>query len=66
MLILKRVASFPLAQIYSVNSPTTISFSLTAAQASGGATLRVGTTLSYQSGRPKVTINNVVFPDPVC
>ena len=50
-------SSFPMALFKSVNSPVTIRFTLSAAQASGAATLRIGTTLSFAGGRPQATIN---------
>ncbi|KAF2643219.1 polysaccharide lyase family 4 protein [Massarina eburnea CBS 473.64] len=48
----------PMAIFKSVNSPLTIKFTLTAAQASGAATLRIGTTLSFAGARPSVTVNS--------
>ncbi|PBP24802.1 Rhamnogalacturonase B [Diplocarpon rosae] len=49
---------FPMAAVQGVNDPVTIKFTLTDAEASGAATLRVGTTLAYASGRPAVAIND--------
>ncbi|KAI9054958.1 hypothetical protein LZ554_002101 [Drepanopeziza brunnea f. sp. 'monogermtubi'] len=51
------LTDFPMAAIKGLNDPTTINFTLTDAQASGAATLRIGTTLSFASGRPNVVIN---------
>lgn len=48
----------PMALFKSVNTPLTIKFTLTSAQASGAATLRIGTTLSFAGGRPSATINS--------
>ncbi|KAH7127110.1 rhamnogalacturonase [Dendryphion nanum] len=50
--------SVPMALFKDVNTPLTIKFTLTAAQASGAATLRVGTTLSFASGRPTASVNS--------
>ncbi|KAL5418501.1 aspartate-semialdehyde dehydrogenase-like protein [Paraphaeosphaeria minitans] len=47
----------PMALFKSVNTPLTIKFTLTSAQASGAATLRVATTLSFAGGRPSADIN---------
>ncbi|PBP27188.1 Rhamnogalacturonase B [Diplocarpon rosae] len=49
---------FPMAAVQGVNDPVTIQFTLTDAEAGGAATLRVGTTLAYASGRPAVAIND--------
>ncbi|KAF1949167.1 polysaccharide lyase family 4 protein [Byssothecium circinans] len=54
----------PMAIFKSVNSPFTIKFTLTAAQASGAATLRVGTTLSFAGARPSVSVNGYSPADP--
>lgn len=48
----------PMALFKGSNAPLTIKFTLTAAQASGASTLRVGTTLSFAGGRPTVKINS--------
>jgi len=55
-----------MAQIKSVNSPTRIFFNLTSDQVATGATLRIGTTLSFSGGRPQVTINGraLAIPSP--
>jgi len=55
---------FPMAAFKGVNDPVTIKFTLTAAQASGAATLRVGTTLSFNGGRPSVVINGKAGTTP--
>lgn len=47
----------PMALWKGVNDPLTIEFTLTAAQA-GAATLRIGTTLAFNSGRPRAKIND--------
>jgi len=48
-----------MAQLKDTNlqNPTTITFSLTAAQLSTATTLRIGTTLSEAGGRPVITVN---------
>lgn len=51
------VSDFPMAVFKGVNDPVTIKFTLTAAQASGAATLRIGTTLAFSGARPSVVIN---------
>jgi rhamnogalacturonan endolyase len=51
------LTDFPMAAFKGVNDPVTIKFTLTAAQASAAATLRIGTTLSFAGGRPSVVIN---------
>lgn len=51
------LTDFPMAAIKGLNDPTTIKFTLTAAQSSGAATLRIGTTLAFLGGRPSVSIN---------
>ncbi|MCX7714373.1 MAG: polysaccharide lyase family protein [Clostridia bacterium] len=48
---------FPAVQFRSANSPTTVTFNLTSAQAASAHTLNIGITTSYISGRPSVTIN---------
>ncbi|KAL3419185.1 rhamnogalacturonase b [Phlyctema vagabunda] len=48
---------FPMAIWKGVNDPVTIKFTLTAAQATGAATLRIGTTLAFAGGRPSVAVN---------
>lgn len=56
-------ADFPMAQFTAVNNPTTIRFSLDSAPA-GGATLRIATTLSFASARPRATVNGWDGPSP--
>ncbi|EKD18687.1 uncharacterized protein L3040_002114 [Drepanopeziza brunnea f. sp. 'multigermtubi'] len=51
------LTDFPMAVIKGLNDPTTINFTLTAEEASGAATLRIGTTLAFAGGRPSVVIN---------
>lgn len=51
-------SSVPMALFKDVNDPLTISFTLSSSDASGEATLRVGTTLSFAGGRPSVTVND--------
>ncbi|KAH6997899.1 family 4 polysaccharide lyase [Ilyonectria sp. MPI-CAGE-AT-0026] len=48
------VGQFPMALFKSVNGPVTIKFTLSSA-ISKAATLRIGTTLAFASGRPQVT-----------
>jgi rhamnogalacturonan endolyase len=48
---------FPAAQFRAANSPTTINFNLTSAQAAVAHTLNIGITTAYSNGRPSVTIN---------
>lgn len=50
------VGDFPMALFKAVNNPVTIKFNLNSA-IPGGATLRVGTTLSFSGGRPQVKVN---------
>jgi rhamnogalacturonan endolyase len=47
-----------MALFAAVNTPQTINFTLTAAQASGAATLRIRTTLAFAGGRPSVAVNS--------
>lgn len=49
---------FPMALFRGVNDPTTISFTLTAAQASAARTLQIGVTLAQGSARPSVNVND--------
>ncbi|KAJ5834210.1 Glycoside hydrolase-type carbohydrate-binding [Penicillium robsamsonii] len=58
-----KVSSFPMALFKSVNSPLTIKFTASSSQ-TGAATLRIGTTLSFASGRPQVVINSYSGPIP--
>ncbi len=48
---------FPAVQFRGANTPTTISFNLTAAQAASDHTLKIGITTALYNGRPNVTIN---------
>lgn len=57
-------ADFPMAQIQGVNDPTTILVTLTAAQAAGQYTLKIYTTLSFNSGRPLAQVNSYIAPIP--
>lgn len=50
------ISRFPMAQFQMVNSPTKIVFTLTASQVKAH-TLRIGTTDSFGTGRPQVTVN---------
>ncbi|KAF2022316.1 polysaccharide lyase family 4 protein [Aaosphaeria arxii CBS 175.79] len=50
--------SIPMALFKGSNAPLTIKFKLDATQASGAATLRVGTTLSFTGARPSASINS--------
>lgn len=49
------LSAFPMALFKSVNSPLTIKFTASSSQ-TGAATLRIGTTLSFASGRPQVVV----------
>ncbi|KAM5355965.1 hypothetical protein ACJ41O_002611 [Fusarium nematophilum] len=51
------VGDFPMALFKTVNNPVTIKFNLDAA-VSSQATLRIGTTLAFASGRPQVVVNS--------
>lgn len=51
------LTDMPMALFQSVNSPQTISFTLTSSQL-GAATLRIRTTLAFASGRPSVVVNS--------
>ncbi|KIL95167.1 hypothetical protein FAVG1_02099 [Fusarium avenaceum] len=51
------VGDFPMAIFKAVNNPVTIKFNLPSA-ISSQATLRIGTTLAFASGRPQVTIGS--------
>lgn len=55
---------FPMAIWKDTTTPLTIKFTLTAAQASGTATLRIGTTISFAGGRPQVTIGDTTLAVP--
>jgi len=58
------LTDFPMAIFKGLNDPSTIKFTLTAAQASGAATLRIGTTLAFANGRPTVTVNGKAGTTP--
>lgn len=55
---------FPMAIFAKAGGPGQIVFTLTKEQAAGGATLRVGTTLSFKGGRPKPTIGTWTGASP--
>lgn len=56
--------SFPAAQFRAANSPTTVSFTLTSAQAAAAHTLKIGITCAYNNGRPQATINGHTLSNP--
>lgn len=56
--------AFPAVQFRADNSPTTITFDLTSAQASTAHTLNIGLTCAYIGGRPSVTINGHALSNP--
>jgi rhamnogalacturonan endolyase len=56
-------SDFPMAIFKSVNNPVTINFSLGSAP-SGGATLRIATTLSFAGSRPQAKVNSWSGPIP--
>ncbi|KAH8590590.1 Rhamnogalacturonase B, N-terminal-domain-containing protein [Bisporella sp. PMI_857] len=58
------LSDFPMAVFKGLNDPVTIQVTLTAAQATGAATLRVGTTLQFAGGRPYVVINGKAGATP--
>ena len=58
------LSDVPMALFKSANAPFTIKFSLSAAQAQGGATLRVATTLSFAGARPGVVVNSFTAATP--
>jgi rhamnogalacturonan endolyase len=57
-------SSFPAAQFRGTNSPTTITFTLTAAQAAAAHTLNIGITCAEYNGRPDPTINGHTLKGP--
>ena len=57
---------FPAIQFRQANSPTTVRFTLTAAQASQGRTLRIGITAAYNNGRPRLLNVNNSWDSPCC
>jgi rhamnogalacturonan endolyase len=52
------LSDMPMALFKGFNTPQTITFSLNSSEASGEATLRIRTTLSFSGGRPQVTVNS--------
>ncbi|HLX71735.1 MAG TPA: rhamnogalacturonan lyase B N-terminal domain-containing protein [Verrucomicrobiae bacterium] len=56
--------SFPSVQFRGTNTPTTIKFNLTSAQAAAAHTLKIGITTAYNNGRPSVTINGNALSNP--
>ncbi|MBE5961569.1 MAG: hypothetical protein E7256_09340 [Lachnospiraceae bacterium] len=54
-------SSFPAAQFRAANSPTTITFEMTATQAASAHTINIGITTAYNNGRPSVTINGTTL-----
>jgi rhamnogalacturonan endolyase len=57
-------SSFPACQFRGDNSPTTITFSLTSAQAAAAHTAKIGITCAEYGGRPSVTINGHALTNP--
>jgi rhamnogalacturonan endolyase len=55
---------FPADQFRADNSPTTVTFTLTAAQAAAAHTLNIGITDAYGGGRPDPTINGHTLTGP--
>ncbi|GIP18255.1 hypothetical protein J40TS1_38970 [Paenibacillus montaniterrae] len=55
---------FPAIQFRGQNSPTTITFNLSASQASTSHVLRIGITTAYNNGRPSVTVNGNSLSNP--
>jgi rhamnogalacturonan endolyase len=58
------VNKFPAVQFRGDNSPTTVTFSLTSAQAAAAHTLKIGITCAYNNGRPQATINGHTLSSP--
>ncbi|HEV2694002.1 MAG TPA: rhamnogalacturonan lyase B N-terminal domain-containing protein [Verrucomicrobiae bacterium] len=56
--------SFPSCQFRGTNSPTTILFNLTSAQAAAAHAFNIGITTAYNNGRPSVTINGHALSNP--
>ncbi len=56
--------NFPSCQFRGTNSPTTILFNLTSAQAAAAHTLKIGITTAYNNGRPSATINGHALSNP--
>jgi rhamnogalacturonan endolyase len=57
-------SSFPACMFRGTNNPTTIVFTLTAAQAAAAHTFKIGLTTAYNGGRPSVTINGTALSNP--
>lgn len=57
-------SSFPSCEFRGTNSPVTVLFTLTAAQAGSSHTLRIGTTTAYNNARPVPTINGHALSTP--
>lgn len=57
-------SSFPACQFRGTNTPTTIKFNLTSAQAAAAHTFKIGITTAYNNGRPGVTINGHALSNP--
>src|SRR5215469_2334441 len=57
-------SSFPSCQFRGTNSPTTIKFNLTSAQAALAHNFNIGITTAYNNGRPSVTINGHALSNP--
>lgn len=55
---------FPMAQVKTINDPTIIRATLTAAQAGAARTLKIYTTLSFAGGRPGVVVNGATLATP--
>jgi rhamnogalacturonan endolyase len=58
------VNKFPGVQFRGDNSPTTITFTLTAAQAAAAHTMKIGITCAYDNGRPSVVVNGHATTNP--
>jgi rhamnogalacturonan endolyase len=56
--------SFPSVQFRGTNTPTTVKFNLTSAQAAAAHTLKIGITTAYNNGRPSVVINGHTLTAP--
>lgn len=55
---------FPAIQFRNQNSPTTVTFNLTATQAASPHVLNIGITAAYISGRPSVSVNGNALTNP--
>ncbi|KAJ3042489.1 hypothetical protein HDV00_007260 [Rhizophlyctis rosea] len=55
---------FPMALFEKTGGTATIRFNVQSISSSGAATIRVGTTLSFQGGRPAITVNSYKCPTP--